>query len=383
MSLIPNSGRPRIWATHGSIHSVPAVVAETSLNVRDAIQRRGKPVVRATHRRHFANREKTQTLLLGPYIFVRVIDTGTGTDAETIRKMFDPFFTTKTRGIGLGLLIALGVARLTNGAITVESEVGNERYSRLCCPGRPKKEQIFNAALKALLANRRTQMLSLMENHLVLPKMVGGRDTRGRGQVVVDIANSAACAGCGVGASETSLCGERGLECIVAVHRTGDGAAGFFNMLGRLSFETLCDDHTLARSVRAVGRQSVVKIFVTRASCLLGSAVVRELVGAGYSVITVVGRWKYPLSGTAYVLELNLENVVDMGGAWKRKEFDAMLQSEAAASSAAVFAVLERSEQFDFVLLARVPELCSRCVGVARFVRTAWVAAMLLDGGAS
>ncbi len=57
---------------------------------------------------------------------IRIRDTGTGIDTETMNKIFDPFFTTKEvgKGTGLGLSISYGIIEKHNGKIEVASELG-------------------------------------------------------------------------------------------------------------------------------------------------------------------------------------------------------------------------------------------------------------------
>lgn len=62
----------------------------------------------------------------GPYVTLRVRDTGEGITDDVRVRLSEPFFTTKTRdrGTGLGLATAQGVVARAGGTITLDSEPG-------------------------------------------------------------------------------------------------------------------------------------------------------------------------------------------------------------------------------------------------------------------
>ncbi len=75
-----------------------------------------------------------QDLPGGTYVFVEVVDTGAGIPSELQSQIFDPFFTTKSRGRGLGLAVARGMARAHHGTLELISRPGRGSRFRILLP---------------------------------------------------------------------------------------------------------------------------------------------------------------------------------------------------------------------------------------------------------
>ena len=74
------------------------------------------------------------SLMPGQHVLLEVSDTGIGMDEETLNRIFDPQFTTKVTGRGLGLASLLNAVQRHNGAVQVESKIGEGTVFRVYFP---------------------------------------------------------------------------------------------------------------------------------------------------------------------------------------------------------------------------------------------------------
>ena len=108
------------------------------INARDAMPDGG--TVTVSIRNRCANDEEVPGLPAGDYVELRVSDTGTGIAPEHLEKVLEPFFSTKDvgKGSGLGLPMVYGFAKQSNGAFSVESELGLGTAAELLIPRAPE-----------------------------------------------------------------------------------------------------------------------------------------------------------------------------------------------------------------------------------------------------
>ncbi|HYB96859.1 MAG TPA: histidine kinase N-terminal 7TM domain-containing protein [Vicinamibacterales bacterium] len=70
----------------------------------------------------------------GRYVFIDVVDNGTGMSEHTLARMFDPFFSTKDTGRGLGMAAVAGIVRGHRAALRVTSAEGQGTRFRIWFP---------------------------------------------------------------------------------------------------------------------------------------------------------------------------------------------------------------------------------------------------------
>lgn len=70
----------------------------------------------------------------GEYVFIDVVDNGSGMSEHTMARMFDPFYSTKDTGRGLGMAAVRGIVRSHRAALRVTSKEGQGTRFRVWFP---------------------------------------------------------------------------------------------------------------------------------------------------------------------------------------------------------------------------------------------------------
>src|SRR3954465_12558662 len=117
---------PGLPAVHADAEQLKQVFINLALNAVQAMPDGGHFTVRP--RRPHAPVElglsESTPRYSADQIEVRFTDTGAGIPEDSLDRIFIPFYTTKTKGTGLGLAISQRIVKGHNGAIEVQSRVG-------------------------------------------------------------------------------------------------------------------------------------------------------------------------------------------------------------------------------------------------------------------
>ena len=128
-----------LWAVSGDATQLQQVILNLCVNARDAMPQGGRLTLACSNEvlddQYSALASDSPA---GPYVCIKLEDTGTGMASEVMEKIFDPFFTTKDigKGTGLGLSTSLAIVRSHFGLLRCYSEPGAGTRFEIYLPAR-------------------------------------------------------------------------------------------------------------------------------------------------------------------------------------------------------------------------------------------------------
>ncbi len=149
---------------------ISQVLHNLVLNASDAMPNGGAIKIRAAN---VSVDEKSRLpLKKGKYVLIDIEDSGIGIPESHISRIFDPYFTTKQKGSGLGLATSYSIIKKHEGAIDVESQLGEGSTFFIYLPASPGRPAAGETREKRSLRGR-GRILLMDDEDLV--RMVAAR----------------------------------------------------------------------------------------------------------------------------------------------------------------------------------------------------------------
>ncbi|WP_460826483.1 hybrid sensor histidine kinase/response regulator, partial [Massilia terrae] len=126
-----------LWTTLADPHQLENVILNLAINARDAMKGSGRLTLELGNAllddQYVANEREVPA---GQYVMLAISDNGCGMPPSVRERAFEPFFTTKREGegTGLGLSMAYGFVKQSQGHIRIYSEVGSGTTIKIYLP---------------------------------------------------------------------------------------------------------------------------------------------------------------------------------------------------------------------------------------------------------
>lgn len=156
-----------LWPIMGDPTHTHQILLNLCINARDALPQGGALKIIAENVQldeHYALQDTEGKK--GPFVSIRVIDTGTGIPKDILEKIFDPFFTTKEigKGTGLGLATVMGIVRSYDGMVHVYSEVGKGSVFNVLLPAAPNAAPIGDESVREPLPKGNGELILVVDD---------------------------------------------------------------------------------------------------------------------------------------------------------------------------------------------------------------------------
>jgi signal transduction histidine kinase/CheY-like chemotaxis protein len=163
-----------LWSTLVDPHQLENVILNLAINARDAMKADGRLTLELGNAMlddSYAAGEPDITA--GQYVLLAISDTGCGMAPDVLARAFEPFFTTKREGegTGLGLSMAYGFVKQSNGHIRIYSEVGNGTTIKIYLP-RSMQPEVEVSSNRSTPVTGGTETILVVEDDAVVQATV-------------------------------------------------------------------------------------------------------------------------------------------------------------------------------------------------------------------
>lgn len=165
-----------LWPIHGDATQLLQVLVNLCVNARDAMPAGGRLTIDAENvvlREHDLGGRTG--LAPGPFVHLRVTDSGTGIPLEICERIFEPFYTTKqgASGTGLGLSTSLSIIEGHGGFVRVYSEPGRGARFSIYVPAAPTPESELAARDAHALPRGAGELVLVVDDEISIREVIG------------------------------------------------------------------------------------------------------------------------------------------------------------------------------------------------------------------
>ena len=166
---------PSLRNVETDVHQFERVVMNLVLNARDAMPNGGRITVATRNKRlDKAFCRAHPGAVTGEYVELSIADTGEGMDDDTKMRIFEPFFTTKGagEGSGLGLSVAYGIVKQSQGTIYADSRPGEGTRFTIYLPAKESPKTATVAPAPSQAVPRGSETILIVEDEAAVCMLV-------------------------------------------------------------------------------------------------------------------------------------------------------------------------------------------------------------------
>ena len=181
-----------LWPVMVDASQLEQVIINLAVNARDAMTDGGKLIIRTSqHQNKISEQLGHDSMPIGDYVLIEVIDTGHGIDPETMEHIFEPFFSTKEvgAGTGLGLSTVYGIVKQTGGFVDVQSEIGQGTSFKIFLPRYSGEEVVHIPIIEAPAGDLTGHETILLVEDEDAVRLFSARALRDKGYKVIEAEN--------------------------------------------------------------------------------------------------------------------------------------------------------------------------------------------------